>query len=104
MKSEEQLEKERQEKLLEETKTTYLDAHEYVAEQRKKEVLKAIEEQIKQTREKAAKESFVRKCFRILGKIVIGCIILLIVSPLLINMYRGFTGDEPYYPPQSGQQ
>jgi hypothetical protein len=54
--------------------------------------LKALNDQITKVREKNAKEGCVKKCCRLLGKLIMGLIILAIVSPFLINIYKGMTG------------
>lgn len=74
-------------RLLSETKTSYIDAHSYVAHQRKDEIIRLVKEQIEKKKAEEAKISWAKKACGLLGKLVMGGIVLAIVSPMLMNLY-----------------
>jgi hypothetical protein len=52
-----------------------------------------VELQIKKKKEEEAKVSFAKKACGLLGKLIMGAIILMIISPMLTNLYKSMTAD-----------
>jgi hypothetical protein len=72
----------------EKKKKEYLEAMYFVGDERSKRFMETFEKIVEKKLTDEKKETKIKKCCRLLGKLAIGLAILGIVSPMLMGMYQ----------------
>ncbi len=69
-------------------KKNFLEALQFVGDKRQHNFVQTFEKMVHKKREEAKKEPFCERTCRKLGKLLLGIVILLFVSPMLWSLYR----------------